>query len=95
MSLEINSIDISATCIPLRVRVVRATSSPGQLCHGAGSRFNKLTKPLAIVLTTLASLADSTLRGIDWLATQMGADGASLRAWLERDICAWGKHRPA
>ena len=49
----------------------------------------------AVFLTTLESLADTTLRGIDWLATQMGADGASLRAWLERDICALGKRNAA
>jgi len=46
---------------------------------------------LAVVLTTLASFADTTLRGIDWLATQLGADGSALRTWLEMDICAWGK----
>ena len=47
------------------------------------------------VLTALAYLADTTLRGIDWCAQQVGADGSSLRAWLEMDICAWGKRKPA
>jgi hypothetical protein len=39
----------------------------------------------------LAYLADTTLRGLDWCAKQVGADGASLRTWLERDIGALGK----
>jgi hypothetical protein len=33
------------------------------------------------------------LKGLDWCATQVGADGASLRAWLEIDIGALGKRR--
>ena len=49
----------------------------------------------AVFLTTLAYLADTTLRGLDRCAQQIGADGSSLRTWLEMDICALGKRKPA
>ena len=70
---------------------------PCKECGGLGIHYPAATRGgwPAGVLTILESLADTTLRGIDWLATQIGADGGALRAWLERDICAWGKHTPA
>ena len=70
---------------------------PCKVCGGLGMHYPAVTRGgcPAVVLTTLESLAETTLRGIDWLAKQVGADGASLRAWLERDICALGKRKPA
>src|SRR5215471_1894124 len=66
-------------------------------CGGLGMHYPATTRGggPAVVLTTLASLADTTLRGLDWLAKQVGADGTSLRTWLETDICAWGKRKAA
>ena len=63
------------------------------LCHGLGVRYPAAPRRRcpAIVLTILAYLAETTLRGIDWGAQRVGADGSSLRIWLERDICALGK----
>jgi len=46
-------------------------------------------------LATLEYLADTTLRCLDWCAKQVGADGLALRTWLEMDICALGKRKPA
>src|SRR5262245_19293381 len=63
------------------------------MCLGLGVRYPAAPRSRwpAIVRTTLEYLAETTLRGIDWGAQQVGADGASLRTWLERDICALGK----
>ena len=62
-------------------------------CLGLGVRYPAATRGRwpAVFLATLAYLADKTLQGIDWCAHQVGADGSSLRAWLERDICALGR----
>ena len=66
-------------------------SCPG--CLGLGVRYPAATRGRwpAVCLATLAYLAAKTLQGIDWCAQQVGADGSSLRAWLERDICALGR----
>jgi len=66
---------------------------PCTVCHGLGVCYPAATRGWcpAVFLTTLAYLADTTLKGIDWCAKQVGAEGASLRTWLERDICALGK----
>ena len=68
-----------------------------KVCGGLGACYPAARRGgvPAVFLTTVESLADTTLRGIDWLAKQVGADGASLRAWLEMDIWAWGKRNPA
>jgi hypothetical protein len=70
---------------------------PCTLCGGLGAYYPvaKSGRVPAVFPTTLASLADTTLRCIDWCAKQLGADGAALRTWLERDICTWGKRKPA
>ena len=70
---------------------------PCTVCGGLGAYYPvaKGRGVPAVFLTTLASLADTTLRGLDWCAQQIGADGSSLRAWLERDLWAWGKRKPA
>ena len=62
-------------------------------CLGLGVRYPAATRGRwpAVFLATLEYLADTTLRGIEWCAQQVGADGASLRTWLEMDICALGK----
>jgi hypothetical protein len=62
-------------------------------CLGLGVRYPAATRGRwpAVFLTTLAYLADATLRGIDWCAQRVGVDGSSLRAWLEMDICALGR----
>ena len=66
---------------------------PCPLCRGLGARSPTATRRWcpAVVLTILASLADTALRCIDWCATQIGRDGSSLRTWLEMDIGALGK----
>ena len=58
------------------------------VCLGLGVRYPAARRGgwPAIVLTTLESLAETILRCIDWCAQQVGADGSSLRTWLERDI---------
>jgi DNA-directed RNA polymerase subunit RPC12/RpoP len=63
------------------------------VCLGHGVRYPAAPRGggPAILLTPLAYLADTTLRCIDWGAKQVGADGSSLRTWLERDIWALGK----
>ena len=63
------------------------------MCRGLGVRYPAAPRRRwpAIVRTPLEALAATTLRGIDWCAQQVGADGSSLRTWLERDICALGK----
>src|SRR5215813_10018351 len=70
---------------------------PCTVCGGLGAYYPvaKGRGVPAVFLTTLASLAETTLLGIDWLAKQVGADGASVRAWLARDICALGKRNAA
>ena len=67
------------------------------MCGGLGACYPvaKRGRVPAVFLTTLAYLADTTLRGLDWCAQQIGADGSSLRTWLEMDICALGKRKPA
>jgi hypothetical protein len=69
------------------------SKEPCTVCLGLGMRYPAATRGgwPAVVLTTLAYLAETTLRCIDWCAKQVGADGASLRTWLERDIGALGK----
>jgi hypothetical protein len=66
-------------------------------CGGLGACYPVATRGgiSTVFLTTLAYLADTTLRGIDWCATKVGADGSTLRTWLEMDICALGKQKPA
>ena len=63
------------------------------VCLGLGMRYPAAPRGgwPTIVRTTLAALAATTLRCVDWCAQHVGADGASLRTWLERDICAVGK----
>ena len=70
---------------------------PCTMCAGLGAYYPvaKGGGVPAVFLTTLAYLADTTVRCLDWCAQQVGADGSSLRAWLEMDICAWGKRKPA
>jgi hypothetical protein len=67
------------------------------MCGGLGACYPVATRGgiPEVFLTTLAYLADTTLRGLDWCANQVGADGEALRTWLEMDICAWGKRKPA
>src|SRR5215510_11207454 len=68
------------------------SKEPCTVCHGFGARYPAVPRGCpAVVLTTLAALAATTLRCIDWCAKQVGADGSSLRTWLEMDICALGK----
>jgi hypothetical protein len=69
------------------------SKEPCTMCQGLGVRYPAAPRGgwLAVVLTTLAHLAETTLRGIEWCAQQVGANGASLRTWLEMDICALGK----
>ena len=66
-------------------------------CGGLGMRYPAATRRgcPAVVLTTLAHLAATALMGIDWCAKQVGADGSSLRSWLEMDIRALGKRKSA
>jgi Zn finger protein HypA/HybF involved in hydrogenase expression len=66
---------------------------PCTWCHGLGVRYPTAKRGgcPAVFLTTLEYLAETTLRCIDWCAKQVGADGSSLRIWLEMDICALGK----
>jgi len=66
---------------------------PCTVCSGLGARYPAAPRGgcPAVFLTTLASLAETTLRCLDWCAKQVGADGSSLRSWLEMDICALGK----
>jgi hypothetical protein len=66
---------------------------PCTMCLGLGVHYPAATGGgwPAVFRTTLAYLAETTLGGLDWCATQVGADGSSLRAWLERDIGALGK----
>jgi len=70
---------------------------PCTLCAGLGAYYPvaKGGGVPAVFLTTLAYLADTTVRCLDCCAQQIGADGSSLRAWLEMDICAWGNRKPA
>jgi Zn finger protein HypA/HybF involved in hydrogenase expression len=70
---------------------------PCTVCHGLGARYPAAKRGgcPAVFLATLESLADTTLRCLDWCAKQLGADGSALRSWLERDICALGKRKPA
>jgi DNA-directed RNA polymerase subunit RPC12/RpoP len=70
---------------------------PCTVCHGLGVCYPAATRSgrPAVFLTTLAYLADTTLRGLEWCAKQVGADGASLRTWLARAISALGKRKPA
>ena len=70
---------------------------PCTVCHGLGVCYPAATRGgcPAVFLTTLAYLADTTLMCLDWCAKQVGAEGSSLRTWLERDICALGKRKPA
>jgi hypothetical protein len=67
------------------------------MCGGLGACYPVATRGgiPAVFLTTLAYLADTTLRGLDWCAKQVGADGSTLRTWLAMDICTWGKRKPA
>jgi hypothetical protein len=71
----------------------RQSKEPCPVCLGLGVCYPAATRGgcPAVFLTMLAYLADTTLRGLDWCAKQVGADGASLRTWLERDIGALGK----
>ena len=66
-------------------------SCPG--CLGLGVRYPTASRGRwpAVFLTTLAYLAEKTLRGIDWCAQRVGVDGSSLRAWLARDLGALGR----
>jgi Zn finger protein HypA/HybF involved in hydrogenase expression len=63
------------------------------MCGGLGAYYPVATRGgiSAVLLTALAYFADATLSGLDWCARQVGADGSSLRTWLEMDICALGK----
>ena len=67
------------------------------MCGGLGACYPiaKRGRVPAVFLTTLAYLADTILRGLDWCAQQIGADGSSLRTWLEMDICVLAKRKPA
>jgi hypothetical protein len=66
---------------------------PCTVCHGLGACYPVARRGgwPAVFLTMVAYLADTTLRCLDWCAKQVGVDGASLRTWLERDVCALGK----
>jgi hypothetical protein len=70
---------------------------PCTVCHGLGVCYRAATRRgwPAVCLTTLAYLADTTLRGLEWCAKQVGAEGSALRTWLARDIGALGKRKPA
>jgi Zn finger protein HypA/HybF involved in hydrogenase expression len=66
---------------------------PCAVCSGLGVRYPtpKRGGCPAVFLTTLKYLAETTLWCIDWFAKHVGADGSSLRTWLEMDVCALGK----
>jgi hypothetical protein len=70
---------------------------PCSMCGGLGAYYPvaKRGGVPAVFLATLEYLADTTLRCLDWCAKQVGADGLALRTWLEMDICALGKRKPA
>jgi len=70
----------------------RQRREPCSRCGGLGARYPRAARGGgAVILTTLGYLADTTLRGLEWCAKQVGADGSSLRTWLEMDIGALGK----
>jgi hypothetical protein len=63
------------------------------MCGGLGAYYPVAKRGgiSAVFLTALEYFADATLSGLDWCARQVGADGSSLRTWLEMDIYALGK----
>ena len=70
----------------------RQRREPCPMCGGLGARYPRAARGGgALILTTLGSLADATLRGLEWCAKQVGADGATLRTWFEMDLGALGK----
>jgi hypothetical protein len=68
---------------------------PCPACHGLGVCYPAAPRggKATVLRTPLAALADTTVRCLTWCTQQVGADGASLRTWLERDISLWGHRR--